>query len=193
MKRYLALVLLGLVFLPFFALAENPEWTQYYLPLDRYPPIVFDGQIHEGASGPPGGALIQIEGKVLETEEFARHMGWYLQTSNGTKWALSFLSKEDEHAVLGERITVYGTYTGIAPVRVSDPNYGFMPSMRVIRYVLKGETVNPPVAPWEFYDDTVMKESEGKYRYEIFEGKTLSEIKELLGGLVLYHEHGQQR
>ena len=50
MKRYLALVLLGLVFLPFFALAENPEWTQYYLPLDRYPPIVFDGQIHEGAS-----------------------------------------------------------------------------------------------------------------------------------------------
>ena len=33
MKRYLALVLLGLVFLPFFALAENPEWTQYSAPI----------------------------------------------------------------------------------------------------------------------------------------------------------------
>lgn len=188
MKNCLALLLSGLLLLSSFALAENSDGSNYYLPVDSYPPIAFDYNIYEGVSGPPGGALIRIEGKVVGKEEFATHMGWYLQADDGKKWALNYLSKEDEHFVLDKVITVFGMFTGIAPVHIQDPNYGFMPSMCVIRYVLNGETVNPPVAPWEFKDDALMEENEGKYRYEVFEGKTLSEIKDLLGGFMLYYE-----
>ena len=189
MKKYVALILTGMLLLNSFALAENSEWKKYYLPAERYPPIVFDDELYEEISGPPGGAMIQIEGTVYAEEKFAMHKGWYLKTKSGEKWAVSLLSKEDEHQVDGKMITVYGSYTGIAPMHVNHPDYGFMPSMEVIRYVLNGEIVTPPMVERAYYTDAMREEFAGKYRYEVYEGKTLEEIKELLGGLMLYHEN----
>lgn len=190
MKRCLALVFSGLLFLSSFALAENYDWSTYYKSVDDYPPIVFDSTIYEGVSGPPGGAMIRIEGEVWGREVFANHLGLYLKTASGEKWALNWLDIDDNHQLEGEKIVAYGAYTGIAAVHTQDPNYGYMPSMCVVRYVLNGETVNPRIvdAP-TFVDDNLLEESIGIYRYEQFEGKTLNEVKNLFGGIMLNYEN----
>ena len=49
---------------------------KYYLSIESYLSIVFDDELYEGISGPPGGAMIQIEGKVYAEEEFVTHICW---------------------------------------------------------------------------------------------------------------------
>lgn len=190
MKRCLALVFSGLLFLSSFALTENYDWSTDYKSVDDYPPIVFDSTIYEGISGPPGGAMLKIEGTILAEEMFPNHRSLYLITEAGEKWALSRLNLEDAHELLDRKIEAYGAYTGIAPVNIQSSNREYIPSMCVIRYVLADEIINPKITNTEFYFDLELRDKYvGKYRHEAFEGKTLSEVKELLGGLFLYHEN----
>ncbi len=190
MKHCLALVFSILLLLPFFALAESNEWLNDYASLDSYPPIVFDNATKERISGPPGGAMLAIEGTVYAQEKNPESLSIFLLTDNEQKWVVNGLDLADENMLLDETIQVYGTYTGIAPVYTEDPKFGFMPSMWGIRYVLNDKMITPKLEKYEFFFNKELYEKyTGKYRYEAFEGKMLGEIKDLLGGLFLCYEH----